>query len=47
MGPYVVIFIFLFRPMQYKGQIPPYVKSNIRIRTIEGKKDKEKLKSCP
>jgi hypothetical protein len=37
----------LFRPMQYKGQIPPYVKCNIRICTIECKKDREKLKSRP
>jgi hypothetical protein len=40
-------FHSLFRPMQYKGQIPPYVKCNIRIRTIECKKDRQKLKSCP
>jgi hypothetical protein len=28
-------FHSLFRPMKYKGKIPPYVKYNIRIRTIE------------
>jgi hypothetical protein len=37
----------LFRPMQYKGQILPYVKCNIRIFTIECKKNREKLKSHP
>jgi hypothetical protein len=40
-------FHSLFRPTQYKGQIPPYVKCNIKIRTIECKKNKEKLKSRP
>jgi hypothetical protein len=40
-------FHSLFRTMQYKGKIPPYVNCNIKIRTIKCKKDKEKLKSRP
>jgi hypothetical protein len=44
-GAIVCNFHFLFIPMQYKGQIPPKnVTCNIRIRTIECKKNMEKLK---
>ena len=44
-------FYSLFRPMQYKGKIPPYVNCNIQIRTFECKKgqgeaQKSSLRGC-
>jgi hypothetical protein len=44
-------FHSLFRPMQYKGKIPPYVNCNIQIRTFECKKgqgeaQKSSLRGC-
>jgi hypothetical protein len=44
-------FHSLFRPMQYKGKIPPYVNCNIQIRTFECKKgqgeaEKSSLRGC-
>jgi hypothetical protein len=38
-------FHSLFRHMQYKGQILPYVKCNIKICIIKCKKNREKLQS--
>jgi hypothetical protein len=40
-------FHFLFRPMQYKGQIPPHVKCNKKERTIECKRPWRSSKVVP